>query len=230
MDMDWNQRLKTIKLLNFESEHQILEVTDPDLASDCQMEPGMIYVYYKPSIVNGYNSLQSMANVNMYVSQAILKNYFTAEMKVNSEQLDKLDLDKMDQALTEKTANELFGLVFQTVFNETFSYNPNIRQMKRKLRGEESSEKPILFIYYQRMFMDMLNPQFQKVFQKYSDFDIYYTDDEKVAQEFVILEKYPPVIPNMYIFDTMQQVPVKTERLNSPKETVYGKYHRPVIP
>ena len=68
MDMEWTSRLKTIKLLNFESEHQILEVTDPDLANDCQMEPGMIYVYYKPSIVNGYNALQSMANVNMFVS------------------------------------------------------------------------------------------------------------------------------------------------------------------
>ena len=79
-------------------------------------------------------------------------------MKVDLEQLNKINLDKLDQALTERTANELFGLVFQTVFNETFSYNPNIRQMKRKLRGEESSEKPILFIYYQKMFMDMLNP------------------------------------------------------------------------
>ena len=60
----------------------------------------------------------------------------------------------------------------------------------RKVRGEEPADKPILLIYYKYMFMDHFEPMFKSVLAKQNYFDIYYTDDEKLASRFMDTNKF----------------------------------------
>ncbi len=43
-----------LRLLAHESQHQILEVRDMEMAKFIKMEPGKFYCYYRPSFVNGF--------------------------------------------------------------------------------------------------------------------------------------------------------------------------------
>ena len=47
---------KALQLLTHETQHQILEVRDPEVAKFVKMEPGKFYCYYRPSYVNGFPS------------------------------------------------------------------------------------------------------------------------------------------------------------------------------
>jgi len=45
-----------LRILSHETQHQILEVRDLDMANFIKMEPGKFYCYYRPSFVNGFPS------------------------------------------------------------------------------------------------------------------------------------------------------------------------------
>ena len=62
---DGNLDPQLLKLLNYETRNYILEVKDPGLAEVLFMEPGMIYFYYKPSIINGLNEAMIDEFVNV---------------------------------------------------------------------------------------------------------------------------------------------------------------------
>ena len=101
--MDPEQRSKALKLLNYESEHQLLEVTDSQLAETFQMQPGRFYVYYKPSIACGFSYSKFMPLANVQMTQALLKDYYRGELVLNISQLDKVSMQ--DEPLTERRAN-----------------------------------------------------------------------------------------------------------------------------
>lgn len=43
-----------MRLMRHESQHQLLEIRDKDLAEKLKMKPGHLYGYYNPSYINGY--------------------------------------------------------------------------------------------------------------------------------------------------------------------------------
>ena len=94
--MDEASRSKALKLLNFESDHQVLEVTDIKLSETLRMEPGRFYVYYKPSITCGFQYSKFLPLANIHMTQALLKDYYRGELQVNQEQLDKVDFGKLE--------------------------------------------------------------------------------------------------------------------------------------
>ncbi len=57
-----------------------------------------------------------------------------------------MKLDDSDSMLTEKKANLHFASVFEALYNETFFYNPNMRQLMRKVKGLEKTDKPMMLI------------------------------------------------------------------------------------
>ena len=47
-------RQRALCILSHETQHQILEVRDPEMAKFVKMEPGKFYCYYRPSYANGF--------------------------------------------------------------------------------------------------------------------------------------------------------------------------------
>lgn len=94
--------------------------------------------------------------------------------------------------------------MFEVVYNEQFFYNPNLRSLKRKVKGEEESSKPILLIYYKYMFMDYFEQFFKQVLvsNNYDQiFDIYYSDDEEFTRRLLETHKFEDGVPMAYIID-----------------------------
>lgn len=87
LSVDTDLRSKALRLVNFESEHQVLEVTDPELAKLFQMTPGNFYIYYKPSVACGFSLTKFLPLADVETSQALVKNYYRGELKMNEKTL-----------------------------------------------------------------------------------------------------------------------------------------------
>ena len=201
-----------LKLLNYESAHQVLEVKDPGFAEVLHMEPGKIYFYYKPSIVNGFNQATIDEFVNIEAAQILNKDLCRGTLQVREGNLTKLKEEIKDVVMTEGLANSIYQDVFEVVQNETFVFNPNMRSFKRKLqqarRGNRiASDRPLLFIFFPQQYMNYTEKQILRALnpeggqESGSIFDIYYTDDKEFAKQFFCTKNYPPVIPVITILD-----------------------------
>jgi len=48
-----------MRIMRHESQHQLIEVRDEELAKKLKMKPGHFYGYYKPSHINGFSQFMS---------------------------------------------------------------------------------------------------------------------------------------------------------------------------
>ena len=134
---------KALRLLAHETQHQILEVRDLELANFIKMEPGKFYCYYKPSFANGFPSDPSGNPMQNKEALQVLDGVCRDELTVNEDMLAKLNPQLLT---TEKLTNTIFGDVFSSTYNVQFNFNPNMRAFKRA-RKNPQSEKPLMLIY-----------------------------------------------------------------------------------
>lgn len=226
---------KAIKMINFESENQVLEVRDLKLAELLQLQPGRFYVYYRPSVACGFQYATFFPLASVEMTQALVKDFYRGELTIDKDQLRSITLSPI---FTETEANRLFSSVFETTYNEEFNFNPNMRQLRRKLRGEEPSPRPILFIYYKQFFMEYFQSLLKQTLHKngYDQmFDLYYCDDPAVASALIETNKFEDPIPVVYLFDPSQQTSVASARVVAEdgahvRQTAVTKRMQPLIP
>ena len=93
-----------------------------------------------------------------------------------------------------------------------FVFNTDIKtSFKNKYKHGLNAEKPILFIYWQEMFMSQMIGQFVDVLRNYDNmFDVYYCKDEAEAKRFFNTKIMPKELPHLYIIDPKSKKEVKS--------------------
>ena len=97
------------------------------------------------------------------MTQALLKNYFRAELEINESALKQIDFSDTKRPLTARETSQLFHKAFTVTYNEPLYFNPNMKEMKAKINGQIPSDKPILFFYYKYNFMEFLEHKIKPV-------------------------------------------------------------------
>lgn len=82
---------KALRLLTHETQHQVLEVRDMEMAKFIKMEPGKFYCFYKPSYVNGYPSDPSGSPMQNKEALQILEGVCRDELTLNEDAMKSLN-------------------------------------------------------------------------------------------------------------------------------------------
>lgn len=94
-------------MMRHESQYQVLEVKDPELAKTLRMEPGRFYCYHKPSYINGFERYVDY-DVNLEYIQAV-EGACRAELAVNPQTIEEY----RGKLITESLTNTSFTKVFK---------------------------------------------------------------------------------------------------------------------
>ena len=89
--------------------------------------------------------------------------------------------------------------------------NPNFKDFKNKLLNGTST-KPMIVIYCPALYMSRYIGEFKEVLRNYMDvFDVYYTDDEKQAEQVFYIKEFPDIFPYVAIVDSKKKKALKSE-------------------
>lgn len=97
------------------------------------------------------------------------------------------EMKESKDLFTERVANKSFETIFERKFGAEWSFNPNMRQFKRKINPtagaaqstDSENGKPILFLYYPAKYMAHMSDEFSSVLRNYGEaFDVYYCEEE----------------------------------------------------
>ena len=132
--------------------------------------------------------------------------------------------------ITSKLANAHFDQVFERIQSDVqFNLNPNMRKFRRilKTEGNDSDQKPVIFVYSPQLYMSRYVHEFTAVLKQYQEvFDVYYCNDEQTAKEYFYLHEFPDVIPFVTIIDPKRRVALRSPRNKS--ELIPVKSTRPL--
>ena len=134
---------QALRLLTHETQYQVLEVRDPELAKFVKMEPGKFYCYYKPTFVNGFASDPQGNPMQNKEALQVLEGICRDELTIRADKMARLNANLL---VTEQLTNTVFDQVFSSTSNVQFSLNPNMRAFKRRVRSP-TGDRPILFIH-----------------------------------------------------------------------------------
>lgn len=110
--------------------HNVLAVTDKDLATKLKLKPGIFYVYYTPSYLNGFEHMAdkelNMSHLQAYEALA-WDEFKLNESYIQSEEFLK-DLSESNFGyFNEELINKHFDKAFDWTYNVEFIMNPCFR-------------------------------------------------------------------------------------------------------
>ena len=123
------------------------------------MEPGHIYCYYKPTFINGFEQLHD-SDINFNFLQA-LEGQCRDELTVKQGASQLLGADKL---VTEEFVDRNFDKMFQSSYSVQWTFNPNMRQFKKKISGKKRADKPIILVYCMEELMSNISDSFKYAF------------------------------------------------------------------
>lgn len=87
---------EVLDILRHLSDHPVLQVTDPQFAEVLKLEPNRAYLYYKPSVANGFNEATFDPMVNVQLAQVLNGGMCRATLKLkgNAPRVDLLTKQK----------------------------------------------------------------------------------------------------------------------------------------
>ena len=82
---------KALRVLSHETQYQILEVRDSEMAKFINMKPGRFYCYYRPSCVNGFPSDPSSNPMQNKEALQVLEGVCRDELTINEQAMASLN-------------------------------------------------------------------------------------------------------------------------------------------
>lgn len=145
-----SKNLIAFNFLRGETDH-IWVITEPKLAEKWRLEPNKFYAYFKPSYINGYESLVDK-DLNIEYLQAfegICRDEFTPNLDYISSDEFMEEISKHKNQFNEKLIHENFDSAFNRTNSTEFLMNPNFKS--RWL--SQKADQPQWFIYIPDEYM-----------------------------------------------------------------------------
>ena len=161
-----SQSMIALNFMRGETE-QVLVVTDQKVAEKCRLQPNIYYAYFKPSYLNGYESLVGK-DLNLEYLQAyegICRDEFTVNTDFISSDEFMSQISKNRMIFTEQLVRDNFDLAFDRTTKTEFIMNPSFEA--RYLSPH--ADRPQCFVYVPDQYMSKYIFEIKDAIRDYAD-------------------------------------------------------------
>ena len=176
------------------------------------MSEGKFYTYYKPGYANGFGNYagQDIDFAYLQACEQVCRDEFTPDSDYIGSDEFQSALKQNHGLVTKSFAAKHFDKSFKRTYNVEFFFNTDMKELKRIMKGQKKTERPVLLLMWPELFMSQYAGELQNALREYNEmFEVFYCREELELRDVLNTRLMPKEVIHMYIIDTQTKEPLK---------------------